>query len=188
MVKERLRRSGRHRYPTGVVFGHGLLVPGVGGDAPSDVFFEVPWPFGAVEKNDRMSRKRRARERNILVGDHVLVRNRRSGSKFLLPFEKDPWVTCRMASGEMETDQFVPPDSLNEDDNYRSVDSRDRRTPLPNSGMVVGESLPAGRECADGLSKILSRVLLSLEQLARYLLGRGWSTTIYVLVQQDQLV
>ncbi|KAJ1135370.1 hypothetical protein NDU88_001810 [Pleurodeles waltl] len=43
-------------------------------------------------KKDKMSRKRRAKERDICVGDFVLVRNRRSGSKVLLPFEKDPWV------------------------------------------------------------------------------------------------
>ncbi|KAJ1092473.1 hypothetical protein NDU88_005583 [Pleurodeles waltl] len=128
-----------------------------------------------VEKNYKMSRKRRAKERNICVGDHVLVRNRRSGSKFLLPFEKEPWVvsaikgtmvtakmnqetitgnisffkTFRMVSGEMETDQVVSHGSLKEDDDDRSLDSRDHCYTLQSSGMVVGESLLACRECAD---------------------------------------
>ncbi|KAJ1129792.1 hypothetical protein NDU88_008157 [Pleurodeles waltl] len=44
------------------------------------------------KKNAKVSRKWRAKERDIRVGDFVLVRNRRSGSKFLLPFEKDQWV------------------------------------------------------------------------------------------------
>ncbi|KAJ1096370.1 hypothetical protein NDU88_001512 [Pleurodeles waltl] len=57
----------------------------------------------------------------------------------------------------METDQFAPHDSLNKDDDDRSVDFRDRRSLLQNSGMVVGESLLGGRECADGQgSEILS--------------------------------
>ncbi|KAJ1207644.1 hypothetical protein NDU88_003034 [Pleurodeles waltl] len=140
-----------------------------------------------VEKNDKMSRKCRAKERNILVGDHVLVRNRGSGSKFLVPFEKEPWVvsaikgtmvtaktnqetitrnisffkTFRKACGEMEMDQVVPLGRLNEDDDDRSVDSWDRRSPLQSSGMVVGESLLAGRECVDGQG---SEVIQSSDQ------------------------
>ncbi|KAJ1161459.1 hypothetical protein NDU88_001945 [Pleurodeles waltl] len=51
-----------------------------------------------LEKNDKMSRKRRAKKRDIHIGDHVLVRNRQSGSKFLLPFEKDPWLGAWLGS------------------------------------------------------------------------------------------
>ncbi|KAJ1172703.1 hypothetical protein NDU88_004547 [Pleurodeles waltl] len=39
-----------------------------------------------------MSQKRGAKERDICVGDMVLVKCRKGGRKFLLPFEKDPWV------------------------------------------------------------------------------------------------
>ncbi|KAJ1101528.1 hypothetical protein NDU88_006595 [Pleurodeles waltl] len=39
-----------------------------------------------------MSGKRRAKQRDIRIGDQVLVRNRQSGSKFMLPLGKDPWV------------------------------------------------------------------------------------------------
>ncbi|KAJ1130000.1 hypothetical protein NDU88_008359 [Pleurodeles waltl] len=39
-----------------------------------------------------MSWKRGAKERDVSVGDLVLVKCRRGGSKFVLPFEKDPWV------------------------------------------------------------------------------------------------
>ncbi|KAJ1169365.1 hypothetical protein NDU88_001258 [Pleurodeles waltl] len=40
-------------------------------------------------QNDQVSKKLRAKRREVQVGDVVLVRNRRVGSKFLLPFEKD---------------------------------------------------------------------------------------------------
>ncbi|KAJ1211271.1 hypothetical protein NDU88_006632 [Pleurodeles waltl] len=94
-----------------------------------------------MEKNDKMSRKRSAKKRDLRIGDHVLVHNRRSGSKFLLPFEKDPWVVSaikgtmitakrnhetinrnilffkafHMANGEMERDQIPPQTSLFDD-------------------------------------------------------------------------
>ncbi|KAJ1110118.1 hypothetical protein NDU88_007473 [Pleurodeles waltl] len=44
------------------------------------------------DRNDEMSRKRGAKERDICVGDMVLVKCRKGGSTFLLPFEKDPWI------------------------------------------------------------------------------------------------
>ncbi|KAJ1101188.1 hypothetical protein NDU88_006260 [Pleurodeles waltl] len=47
-------------------------------------------------QNDNMSRKRGAKERDISVGDLVLVKCRRGGSKFVLPFEKDPWVVSEV--------------------------------------------------------------------------------------------
>ncbi|KAJ1156629.1 hypothetical protein NDU88_009347 [Pleurodeles waltl] len=127
-----------------------------------------------VEKNDKISRKRRAKKRNLRIGDHVLVHKRRSGGKFLLPFEKDPWVvsaingtmitaksnhetltrnisffkTFRMANGEMERDQIPPQTSLFDDGDEGSVDSCDRSSMLSNPGMVVDEPLRAGQECA----------------------------------------
>ncbi|KAJ1113899.1 hypothetical protein NDU88_002139 [Pleurodeles waltl] len=101
-----------------------------------------------VEKNDKMQKKRRAKKQNIRIGDHVLVRNRKSGSKFLLQFEKDPWVAFCMASGGMETDQIFPQTSLVDDGDEGSVDFWDRRFLLPSPGMVVDESLRAGRGCA----------------------------------------
>ncbi|KAJ1210873.1 hypothetical protein NDU88_006235 [Pleurodeles waltl] len=44
------------------------------------------------DRNDKMSRKRGAKERDICVGDTVLVKCRKGGSKFVLPFQKDPWI------------------------------------------------------------------------------------------------
>ncbi|KAJ1141317.1 hypothetical protein NDU88_007650 [Pleurodeles waltl] len=44
------------------------------------------------DKNDKALRKRKARRREINIGDYVLVKNRRDGSKFMLPFQKDPWM------------------------------------------------------------------------------------------------
>ncbi|KAJ1128023.1 hypothetical protein NDU88_006415 [Pleurodeles waltl] len=44
------------------------------------------------DKNDKAQTKQRARRREINIGDYVLVKNRRGGSKFMLPFEKDPLV------------------------------------------------------------------------------------------------
>ncbi|KAJ1173292.1 hypothetical protein NDU88_005128 [Pleurodeles waltl] len=128
-----------------------------------------------VEKNDKLSRKRRGKKRDIRIGDHDLVRNRRSGSTFLLLFEKDPWVvsaikgtmitakrnqetitrnisffkTFRMASGGMEMDQISSQTSLVDNGDEASVDFCDHRSLLPSPGMVVDESLRACRGCAD---------------------------------------
>ncbi|KAJ1136759.1 hypothetical protein NDU88_003173 [Pleurodeles waltl] len=44
------------------------------------------------DRNDKMSQKRGAKERDICVGDMVLVKCRKGGSKFVLPFEQDPWM------------------------------------------------------------------------------------------------
>ncbi|KAJ1142668.1 hypothetical protein NDU88_008981 [Pleurodeles waltl] len=52
--------------------------------------------------HDRMSRKRRAKQREVQVCDLVLVKNRRSGSKFLQPFEKEPGVVS-ITKGTMIT-------------------------------------------------------------------------------------
>ncbi|KAJ1215923.1 hypothetical protein NDU88_003529 [Pleurodeles waltl] len=96
-----------------------------------------------------MSRKRRAKQRDIQIGDHVFVRNRRSGSKFLLPFEKDPWVAVSMASGGMEMEQSFPPASVFDDDDEGSVDFCNRHSLLLNPRMVVDEPLLADQEGAD---------------------------------------
>ncbi|KAJ1183394.1 hypothetical protein NDU88_000216 [Pleurodeles waltl] len=48
------------------------------------------------QQNDRMSRKRRARIRDIQVGGSVLVKNRQPGVKCKLPFESSPWTVVRV--------------------------------------------------------------------------------------------
>ncbi|KAJ1091784.1 hypothetical protein NDU88_004899 [Pleurodeles waltl] len=140
------------------------------------------------EINDKMSRKRRAKKRDIHVGDHDLICNRRSGSKFLLPFEKDLWVVSaikgttvtakrkqetvtrnisffkvfRMAIGGMEMEQNYPPASLFEDGDEGSVDCCNSRSLLPSPGMVVDDHLSADRGGADMQS---SEVTQSSDQL-----------------------
>ncbi|KAJ1091549.1 hypothetical protein NDU88_004668 [Pleurodeles waltl] len=46
--------------------------------------------------NERMSRKRRARTRNLIIGDVVLMKNRHPGGKFKTPFESGLWTVTRV--------------------------------------------------------------------------------------------
>ncbi|KAJ1137468.1 hypothetical protein NDU88_003866 [Pleurodeles waltl] len=46
--------------------------------------------------NERMSRKRRARTRNLTIGDVVLVKTRHPGGKFKTPFESSLWTVTRV--------------------------------------------------------------------------------------------
>ncbi|KAJ1198807.1 hypothetical protein NDU88_002646 [Pleurodeles waltl] len=46
--------------------------------------------------NERISRKRGARMRNLKVGDVVLVKNRHPGGKFKTPFEPEVWTVARV--------------------------------------------------------------------------------------------
>ncbi|KAJ1093883.1 hypothetical protein NDU88_006972 [Pleurodeles waltl] len=104
-----------------------------------------------AQRNDKMSRKRRAKQRDIRIGDHVLVCNRRSGSTFMLPFEKDPWVVSHMARGGMEIEQTFSPATVSDGDDEGSVDFSNRRFPLPNPRVVVDAPLLAAQEGADML-------------------------------------
>ncbi|KAJ1139418.1 hypothetical protein NDU88_005791 [Pleurodeles waltl] len=122
-----------------------------------------------------MSRKRRSKQRDIRIGDHVLVRNRRSGSKFMLPFENDLWVVSaikgtmvtakrnqeiitqnisffkafHMSCGGMEMEQNFSPASVVEDDDEGSVYFCNCRSLLPNPRGLVDEPLLAAQEGAD---------------------------------------
>ncbi|KAJ1156247.1 hypothetical protein NDU88_008971 [Pleurodeles waltl] len=46
--------------------------------------------------NERMSRRRRARPRSLNIGDVVLMKNRRPGSKFKTRFESGMWAVTRV--------------------------------------------------------------------------------------------
>ncbi|KAJ1167925.1 hypothetical protein NDU88_008310 [Pleurodeles waltl] len=46
--------------------------------------------------NERMSKKRRARPRSLNIGDVVLMKNRRPGSKFKTRFESGMWAVTRV--------------------------------------------------------------------------------------------
>ncbi|KAJ1200329.1 hypothetical protein NDU88_004153 [Pleurodeles waltl] len=109
------------------------------------------------------------------LGDRVFVRNRRGGSKFLLPFEKDPWVVSaikvtmvtakrkqmtvtqkisffkvfHMADGGMETEQNSSPASSFEDGDGGSLSHRNSRSLLPSPGVVVDNPLSVDRGGAD---------------------------------------
>ncbi|KAJ1164958.1 hypothetical protein NDU88_005388 [Pleurodeles waltl] len=50
------------------------------------------------DRNGKMPQKRGAKERHIRVGNMVLVKCRKGGSKFVLPFEKDPWMVSDVKS------------------------------------------------------------------------------------------
>ncbi|KAJ1136658.1 hypothetical protein NDU88_003073 [Pleurodeles waltl] len=128
-----------------------------------------------VERNNKMSRKQRAKQRDIRIGGHVLVCNRRSGSKFMLPFEKDTWVVSaikgtmviakrnqetitrnisffkafHMSSGGMEIKQTSSPATVSDGDDEGSVDFDNCCFPLPNPKVVVDAPLLAAREGAD---------------------------------------
>ncbi|KAJ1213451.1 hypothetical protein NDU88_001088 [Pleurodeles waltl] len=108
-------------------------------------------------------------QRDIRIGDHILVHNRHSGSKFMLPFEKDPWVVSaikgtmatakrkqeaitwnvsffkafHLSRGRMEMEQNFSPASVVDDDDEGSVDFCNRRSLLPNPRVVVDKPLLA---------------------------------------------
>ncbi|KAJ1198914.1 hypothetical protein NDU88_002752 [Pleurodeles waltl] len=46
--------------------------------------------------NDRVSSRRRARDSPLQVSDQVLIKKRRPGGKFRLPFELVPWTVVRI--------------------------------------------------------------------------------------------
>ncbi|KAJ1103622.1 hypothetical protein NDU88_001043 [Pleurodeles waltl] len=122
-----------------------------------------------------MSTKRRAKQRDIRIGDYVLERNRRSGSKFMLPFEKDSWVMSaikgtmvtakrnqetitrnisffkifHMSGGGMEIEQTLSPATVSDGDDKGSVHFGNRRFPLPHPRMAVDTPLLAAEEGAD---------------------------------------
>ncbi|KAJ1132681.1 hypothetical protein NDU88_010985 [Pleurodeles waltl] len=81
------------------------------------------------DSNDKMSRKRGKKERDICVGDMVLVKCRRGGSKFLLPFEKDPWVVSDV-KGAMVTAKRGPESITRNISYYKKVYASDFSVPI----------------------------------------------------------
>ncbi|KAJ1168632.1 hypothetical protein NDU88_000550 [Pleurodeles waltl] len=81
------------------------------------------------DSNDKMSRKRGAKERDICVGDMVLVKCREGGSKFLLPFEKDPWVVSDV-KGTMITAKRGPESLTQNISFYKKVYASDFPVPM----------------------------------------------------------
>ncbi|KAJ1113595.1 hypothetical protein NDU88_001837 [Pleurodeles waltl] len=76
-----------------------------------------------------MSRKRGAKERDICVGDMVLVKCRKGGSTFLLPFEKDPWVVSDV-KGTMITAKRGPESITQNISFYKKVYASDFPVPI----------------------------------------------------------
>ncbi|KAJ1169012.1 hypothetical protein NDU88_000921, partial [Pleurodeles waltl] len=99
--------------------------------------------------NDHMSRKRKVRQSPIQVGDQVLIKNRRPGGKFRLPFEPMPWTVLRIR-GTMVTavkDHEQVTRNISFFKRYRSEDcgtEEDSSTPLPEE-----ESAETGNDYAD---------------------------------------
>ncbi|KAJ1206954.1 hypothetical protein NDU88_002347 [Pleurodeles waltl] len=109
-----------------------------------------------------MSRKRGAKERDICVGDMVLVKCRKGGSKFLLPFEKDPWVVSDV-KGTMITAKRGPESITRNISFYKKVYASDFPVPidvssgdqdyddvmLQSSGCASNGAFIAGGQSAD---------------------------------------
>ncbi|KAJ1124691.1 hypothetical protein NDU88_003140 [Pleurodeles waltl] len=76
-----------------------------------------------------MYQKRGAKERDICVGDMVLVKCRKGGSKFLLPFEKDPWVVSDV-KGTMITAKRGPESITQNISFYKKVYASDFPVPI----------------------------------------------------------
>ncbi|KAJ1101176.1 hypothetical protein NDU88_006248 [Pleurodeles waltl] len=143
---------------------------------PSQLYDRVREALSNREnRNDKMSRKRRAKKRDIHVGDHVLVRNRRGGSKFMMPFKwvlsaiKGTMVTAkrkqetitqnisffkvfRMADGIREMEQNSPLARSFEDGDGGSVGQNDNSSLLPSPGGVVDNPLSVDQGGADVLN------------------------------------
>ncbi|KAJ1139557.1 hypothetical protein NDU88_005926 [Pleurodeles waltl] len=74
------------------------------------------------DRNDNMSR-------DICVGDMVLVKCRKGGSKFVLPFEKDPWIVsdvkCTMITAKRGSESITQNISF-----YKKVYASDFQVPI----------------------------------------------------------
>ncbi|KAJ1164552.1 hypothetical protein NDU88_004989 [Pleurodeles waltl] len=81
------------------------------------------------DRNYKMSRKRGAKERHICVGDMVLVKCRKGGSKFVLPFEKDPWIVSDVR-GTMITAKRGPESITQNISFYKKVYASDFQVPI----------------------------------------------------------
>ncbi|KAJ1085901.1 hypothetical protein NDU88_006025 [Pleurodeles waltl] len=99
--------------------------------------------------NDRTSRKRRAKDSPIQVGDQALIKNRRPVGKFRLPFEPMPFTVVRIR-GTMVTavkDQEQVTRNISFFKRYRSENcgaEGDTSTPLPG-----GKTAEAGDDYPD---------------------------------------
>ncbi|KAJ1120937.1 hypothetical protein NDU88_009084 [Pleurodeles waltl] len=125
--------------------------------------------------NEKMLRKRRAKEQDIHVGDFVLVHNPRNRSNFLLPFEKDPWVVSakkgtmvtarrkheivtrdisffkifRLDGGGMDKEQSSPSANLCEEGDEGSVECDNSQSTSQIPGVLCDDPLSAERRAAD---------------------------------------
>ncbi|KAJ1143533.1 hypothetical protein NDU88_009841 [Pleurodeles waltl] len=114
------------------------------------------------DRNDKMSRKRGAKERDICVGDMVLVKCRKGGSKFVLPFEKDPWIVSDV-KGTMITAKRGPESITRNISFYKKVYASDFPVPidilsgdqdyddvmLQSSGFETNDAFLDGALCPD---------------------------------------
>ncbi|KAJ1144216.1 hypothetical protein NDU88_010517 [Pleurodeles waltl] len=115
------------------------------------------------------------KKRVIHIGDMVLVRNRRWGSKCMLPFEKDPWVVSgikgimvtvkgkqetvkgnisffklvRMTDCEVAIEKNSSPASSREDDDGGRVDHSDNGSTSQSQGVAVDDPLSFGLRSTD---------------------------------------
>ncbi|KAJ1145148.1 hypothetical protein NDU88_011440 [Pleurodeles waltl] len=114
------------------------------------------------DRNDNMSRKRGAKKCDICVGDTVLVKCRKGGSKFVLPFEKDPWIVSDVR-GTMITAKRGPESITRNISFYKKVYASDFPVPidissgdqdyddvmLQSSGFETNDAFLDGGLCSD---------------------------------------
>ncbi|KAJ1144878.1 hypothetical protein NDU88_011172 [Pleurodeles waltl] len=99
-----------------------------------------------------MSRKRGAKEHDIHVGDVVLVKCRRGGSKFVLPFEKDPWVVSDV-KGTLITAKRGPESITKNILLFKKIHTSDFQVPIDTSSSVFDPGSITDQETDDVASQ-----------------------------------